>query len=190
MISVGIDVSKDKSMVCFMKPGGEILIKPFEILHTTTDVDNLINLINNFNEEVKVVLESTGHYHLPVMIRLRDNNIFVCIVNALRMKKYCSQNIRRAKTDRIDSIHIASFGLTYWNELIPARETNSVYNELQLLSRQYYQLTSMIVKAKINLNNLIDKVMPGLQKALNDNKYSNRLSEFVKKYKHSDVIKR
>ena len=31
MISVGIDVSKGKSMVCIMKPGGEVLKTPFEM---------------------------------------------------------------------------------------------------------------------------------------------------------------
>ena len=34
MISVGIDVSKGKSTVCIMKPGGEVLETPFEMLHT------------------------------------------------------------------------------------------------------------------------------------------------------------
>ena len=34
MISVGIDVSKGKSMVCIMKPGGEVLKTPFEMQHT------------------------------------------------------------------------------------------------------------------------------------------------------------
>lgn len=33
MISVGIDVSKEKSTVCILKPHGEIISKPFEIQH-------------------------------------------------------------------------------------------------------------------------------------------------------------
>ena len=32
MISVGIDVSKGKSTVCIMKPGGEVLETPFEMI--------------------------------------------------------------------------------------------------------------------------------------------------------------
>ncbi|WP_275298500.1 hypothetical protein [Clostridium sp. YIM B02555] len=31
MISVGIDVSKEKSTVCIVKPCSEILIKPFKV---------------------------------------------------------------------------------------------------------------------------------------------------------------
>lgn len=40
MISVGIDVSKGKSTVCFFKPGGEVLITPYEVTHTKDELDN------------------------------------------------------------------------------------------------------------------------------------------------------
>ena len=102
MISVGIDVSKGKSTVCILKPGGEVIESPFEILHTVESIRFLVDIIKSYNEEVRVVLEDTGHYHLPVVALLLDNGIFVHTVNALRMKKYCSQSIRKAKTDKID----------------------------------------------------------------------------------------
>ena len=127
MISVGIDVSKGKSTVCIMKPGGEVLSAPFEITHTKSEL------------LVRVVMEDTGHYHLPVATLLVDNDIFVCSVKAQRMKKYCSQSIRRAKTDKIDSVHIASYGIAYWNELQPIPCSDDIYKELQLLARHYYQ---------------------------------------------------
>lgn len=98
MISVGIDVSKGKSTVCAMKPGGEVLEPPFEMLHTIEGILSLVRLIGTYTEEIRVVLEDTGHYYWPVVILLVENGIFVCTVNALRMKKYCAQSIRRAKT--------------------------------------------------------------------------------------------
>ena len=118
MNAVGIDISKGKSTVCIMKPCGEILESPFDIGHTADELDSLISLIKSFDEETRVVMEDTGHYHLPVATYLSSHNIFVCCVNALRMKKFCSQSIRRAKTDKIDSIKIASFGITYWNDCL------------------------------------------------------------------------
>ena len=42
MISVGIDISKDRSMICFMKPGGGILEKPYEIAHSRESINELI----------------------------------------------------------------------------------------------------------------------------------------------------
>lgn len=120
MISVGIDVSKGKSTVCILKPGGEVVKSPFEMDHVADELDSLVSLIKSFDEETRVVLEDTGHYHLPVASYLSSHGVFVCCVNALRMKKYCSQSIRRAKTDKIDAVRIASFGITYWSELTRA----------------------------------------------------------------------
>ena len=184
MISVGIDVSKGKSTVCVLKPGGEVLETPFEMLHTMEGILSLVNLIRSYPDEVRVVLEDTGHYHWPVVTLLVENGIFVCSVNALRMKKYCAQSIRKAKTDRIDSVHIASYGLTYWNELVPVKPAEDTYKELKLLARQYYQTVSMLVKAKVNLNNLLDQVMPGIVDLMSDSASNHKLTDFVARYWH------
>ena len=48
-------------------------------------------------------MESTGSYHCPVVAALLENGIFVSVVNSLRMKRFCSQSIRKVKTDRIDA---------------------------------------------------------------------------------------
>ena len=184
MISVGIDVSKGKSMVCIMKPGGEVLKTPFEMLHSMESILHLVKLINSYDEEVRVILEDTGHYHLPVVTLLVEKGIFTCCVNALRMKKFCSQSIRRAKTDKIDAVHIAQFGLTYWDELSPVKPPKSVYQELKVLARQYYQTVSMLVKAKVNLSNLLDQTMPGIKELMNDSPGNHKLTDFVKRYYH------
>ena len=47
MNAVGIDVSKGKSMVAIMRPFGEIVSSPFEIKHTTSDINSLVELINS-----------------------------------------------------------------------------------------------------------------------------------------------
>ena len=184
MISVGIDVSKGKSTVCVMKPGGEVLEPPFEMLHTMEGILSLVRLIGSYTEEVRVVLEDTGHYHWPVVTLLVENGIFVCTVNALRMKKYCAQSIRKAKTDRIDSTRIASYGLTYWSELLPVKPTEDTYRELKLLARQYYQTVSMLIKAKVNLSNLLDQVMPGISNLMSDSASNHKLTDFVARYWH------
>lgn len=188
MISVGIDVSKGKSSVCILKPGGEVIKPPFEMDHTVENLDSLVSLIKSFDEETRVVLEDTGHYHLPVASYLSSHGIFVCCVNALRMKKYCSQSIRRAKTDKIDAVRIASFGITYWSELTRAYDTPDTYDELRFLARQYYQITSILVKAKVNLSNLLDQVMPGISNLLQNQKDNHKLTEFVDRYTHFQTI--
>ena len=50
MISVGIDISKGKSMVCILKPGGEVLAAPFDMLHNIESINALVSLINSYDE--------------------------------------------------------------------------------------------------------------------------------------------
>lgn len=188
MISVGIDVSKGKSTVCIMKPGGEVLSAPFDVLHTKSELLKLVQTIKSQNEAVRVIMEDTGHYHLPVATLLIDNGIFVCSVNALRMKRYSSQNIHGGKTDKIDSVNIASYGITYWSKLIPMQPLNDTYKELQLLARQYYQTTALLVKSKVNFSNLLDRVMPDIQSILTDNNSNSKLTDFVRRYYHFSHI--
>ena len=104
------------------------------------------------------------------------------------MKKFCSQSIRRAKTDKIDSIKIASFGITYWSELTRAYEAPNTYDELKFLARQYYQVTGMLVKSKVNFSNLLDQVMPKINDVLSNQGENHKLTEFVSRYIHFQNI--
>ena len=72
MICVGIDIAKGKSTVCFLKPGGEVLKTPYDMEHTAEEIIKLIRDIRSYDEEVRVVLEATGHYHLPVVTHLLE----------------------------------------------------------------------------------------------------------------------
>ncbi|MDE5558529.1 MAG: IS110 family transposase [Ruminococcus sp.] len=188
MISVGIDVSKGKSTVCILKPGGKILRTPFEINHNVDELDSLVSLIKSFDEETRVVMEDTGHYHLPIATWLSSHDVFVCCVNALRMKKFCSQSIRRAKTNKIDAIKIVSFGITYWTELVQAYSAPDTYEDIRFLSRQYYQTTELLVKEKVNFSNLLDRVMPGISSILTNQGSNHKLTEFVERYIHFQKI--
>ena len=80
MISVGIDVSKGKSTVCILKPGGEVIKPSFEIEHTAEELDSLVSLINSFDEETRVVLEDTGHYHICLSLRIYHHTAFLFAV--------------------------------------------------------------------------------------------------------------
>ena len=51
MNSVGIDVSKGKSMIAVMRPFGEVVISPFEIRHTDNDLCELAKLLRSLPGE-------------------------------------------------------------------------------------------------------------------------------------------
>ncbi|MFR5846022.1 MAG: IS110 family transposase [Oscillospiraceae bacterium] len=114
MLSIGIDVSKGKSTVCGMKPGEKSCTLRLKFSTRGKGMSELVSLLRSSGEEVRAVLESTGSYHCPVVAALLENGIFVSVVNSLRMKRFCSQSIRKVKTDRIDAMQIALYGLAYW----------------------------------------------------------------------------
>ena len=111
MISVGIDVSKGKSTVCAIKPYGEVLMTPRDFKHTKDELESLTKQLSRFKEEIHIIMEATGNYHLPVYQYLKSKDYQISIVNPLEMKRYRCQGIRNPKTDKIDSMIIAQYGI-------------------------------------------------------------------------------
>lgn len=193
MISVGIDVSKGKSTVCILKPYGEIVSSPFEVEHIETAMHELVSMLLKFDDELKVVMEATGIYHLPILTYLADKGIFVSVINPYRMKKYRTQGLRNVKTDKHDSITIANYGIDHWFRLENYRFTDKLYSELKLLGRQYMHYMRMRIESVLSLTHLLDYTMPGIKELLNGwNEASNKdkLSDFVEKYWHFNNITR
>lgn len=191
MISVGIDVSKGKSTVCILKPYGELIQRPFEIMHTVEDLTALVKTIKHLNEETRVVLEATGYYHLPVLEFIKENGIFVSVVNPLVMKKYANISLRKAKTDKIDAVRIANFGIDNWFNSIEYHPDEKIYDELKILGREYIQFMSMYVKCKITLTCILDRTMPGIKELINsysDDFSRNKVGDFTFRFWNYDII--
>lgn len=191
MISVGIDVSKGKSTVCILKPYGEIVSSPFEVRHLESDLDSLAQMILRLDGEVKVTMEATGIYHLPVLNHLQDKGIFVSVVNPFEMKEYACRGIRRAKTDKQDAITISNYGIDNWFRLENFKGDDEIYAELKLLGRQYSHYMEMHIKALLELTHMLDYTMPGIKgkfKSWNESNGKDKLSDFVEKYWHYDNI--
>lgn len=68
LISVGIDVSKGKSTVCIMSHPKKIIHDSFTVLHTISDLALLEAELQKLSGEIKIIMESTGHYHLPIAV--------------------------------------------------------------------------------------------------------------------------
>jgi len=191
MISVGIDISKDKSTVCIMEAYESVIKKPFVVEHTKESLNELVLFINSLSKETKVVMESTGIYHLPVLKELISQNVFVSVINPLVMNKYANTSIRPGKTDNKDSITIANYGIDYWYRLQSYNEKDTRYEQLRLLSRQYNQYINMRVKCKLVLLNLLEQAMPQITTLLENDSQDikrDKLNAFVLKYWHYDNI--
>lgn len=192
MISVGIDVSKGKSTVCILKPYGETVCSPFEVQHMEKDLECLDDLLNKLDGEIRVVMEATGIYHLPILTFLEEKGYFVSVINPFAMKKYAKDNsMRGAKTDRLDSAMIANYGIDKWFRLQRHESDEETYAELKLLGRRYRYYMELHVKALLELTHILDYTMPGIKKLFgswNEASNKDKLSDFVERFWHFDLI--
>lgn len=193
MIAVGIDVSKSKSTVAIIDSDGQILLKPRNYNHTVSEMLNLVSLINSYSQDVRVAMEATGHYHYPILKTLLKENIYVSLVNPYLMKKYGDNSIRKGKTDKKDAMRIAFYVIEKSYILKPYTPADQKYSDLKFLSRQYQQSINLKTKARIQLHNLLDEIMPGIQKLFSSNNAisptQNLFLDFIEKYESFDKIR-
>ncbi len=192
MIAVGIDVSKSKSTVAIISSDGEIIMKPTDFHHNKPSLTQLIPILQDFEDEVRIVMEATGHYHQPVLKALLEANLFVSVVNPYIIKKYADNELRKVKTDKKDAMRIAWYALEKQFTLINYTVYNKKYDDLHYLSRQYKQCVSMRVKARVQLINLLDEIMPGVVNIVTSrtaDPADNFFYKFLSKYESYDKIK-
>ena len=162
MNAVGIDVSKGTSTVAIIRPFGEVIRKPFDVIHTKQGLNELANVILSLEGESKVVLENTGKYSDPVIKVLSEAGVFVCPVNAKLIHDYGGDTIRRDKTDPIDSMKIAGFCLDKWAKLERFSPVDEMRKTLKTYNRQLDEYMRVKVMLKNNLISLTDQVFPGV----------------------------
>ena len=160
MNCVGIDVSKGKSTIAVMRPFGEVVVSPFEVRHTASELSELARLLKNLDGETRVVMESTGNYHAPVAWLLHGAGFYVSVVNAMLVHDYGNNSLRRGKTDKKDAVKLANYGLDHWLTLpryVPEEDTRLM---LKTCYRQYQQYSKVQTMLKNNLISLLDTAFP------------------------------
>ena len=191
MNSVGIDVSKGKSMIAVMRPFGEVVVSPFEIHHTDSELCELTKLLSGLSGETRVVMESTGNYHLPVAWLLNDSGFYVSVVNAMLVHDYGNNSLRRAKTDKKDAIKLANYGLDHWLTLpryVSEEETRLM---LKNCYRQYQQYSKVRTMLKNNLISLLDTAFPGANRLFSSSPRadgSEKWVDFVAAFWHCECV--
>ena len=191
MNSIGIDVSKGKSTIAVMRPFGETVIPPFECTHTESELGKLANLLKSLPGESRVIMESTGNYHAPVAHFLHDAGFYVCVVNPLVTKNYRNNRVREAKTDKIDAVKLANYGIEYWHELrrfFPEAETRLM---LKTCYRQYQQYSKLNTMLKNNLISMLDTAFPEVNRLFTSPPRadgSEKWVDFVETFWHCECV--
>jgi transposase len=110
---IGLDVAKGKSQVQGFLDKRKPYRKSFSFLH---NLEELNHIFLKFLKEIEalagkkpsVVLESTGHYHAPVVQFLEEHQYVTILVNPLISYRAKSSSLRKVKTDAIDAYNEAA----------------------------------------------------------------------------------
>ena len=167
VISVGIDVSKDKHDCFILSSEGETLADGFTIPNTLDGFNFLLRKIQDCTtpqDKIKVGLEATGHYSYNLLGFLLDNGLATYVLNPLRTNLYRkSLSLRKTKTDRVDARTIASMLLSDAG-LKPYTSTAYHNEELKSLTRYRFDKVKERAKLKSSISRLVCILFPELEK--------------------------
>ena len=126
-----------KSTVTARRPGGEIVLLPFDVEHTAEGLKKLITKLRQLDGEIRIVMEHTGMYWRPIAMTLKEVGFYVSVVNAILIHNFSDNSIRKVKTDRADAMKIANYGLTFWIDLQEYAGEDENRQLLKIQSRLY-----------------------------------------------------
>ena len=155
IVSVGIDVAKDKHDCFIQSSEGEVLADVFTISNNMDGFNILLEKIRTCTspqDKIKVGLEATGHYSYNLLGFLLDNGLATK-----------SLSLRKTKTDRVDARTIAAMLLSDAG-LKPYTDTAYHNEELKSLTRYRFDKVKERAKLKSSVSRLVCILFPELEK--------------------------
>ncbi|MBD5526543.1 MAG: IS110 family transposase [Lachnospiraceae bacterium] len=165
MIYVGIDIAKLNHFASAISSNGTELMKPFKF---TNDSDGfqLLNsrLVELSYEDDSIIigLESTAHYGDNLVRYLVACNYNVCVLNPIKTSVMRKDNIRKTKTDKVDTLIIAKTLMMQDSyRFISFFDLDLM--DLKQLGRFRQKTIKQRTRLKIQLTSYVDQVFPELQ---------------------------
>ena len=193
MNAVGIDVSKNKSMVSVLRPFGEVVMRPFEVKHSVADLSELARQLKAIDGETRVVMEHTGRYYESVANVLHEAGLFVSAVNPLLIKEYGGNSLRKVKTDKADSQKIARYALDNWADLRDYTPMDTIRYDLKTLNRQFQLASKQKTAMSNNLIALLEQTFPDVRKCFDSPVRSDgtqKWVDFAHTFWHVDCVRK
>lgn len=180
MIYVGIDIAKLNHFAAAISSEGEILIEPFKF---TNDYDGFYLLLSKLapldQDSIIIGLESTAHYGDNLVRFLICKDFKVCVLNPLSTSSMRKNNIRKTKTDKVDTFVIAKT-LMMQDSLRFITLKDLDYIELKELGRFRQKTVKQRTRLKIQLTSYIDQVFPELQSFFKSGVHQNSVYALLK----------
>ena len=188
MIYVGIDITKLNHFAAASSSDGEILIEPFKF---TNDYDGFYLLLSNLapldQNSIIIGLESTAHYGDNLVRFLISKGFKVCVLNPIQTSSMRKNNVRKTKTDKVDTFVIAKT-LMMQDSLRFMTLKDLDHIELKELSRFRQKLVKQRTRLKIQLTSYVDQVFPELQYFFKSGLHQNSVYALLKEAPTPAVI--
>lgn len=98
-----------KNVAILLDEQGDVAMAPFRVSYNRQGFGALIEQLEPFKEEVRIGLESTGHYWLALFDKLTEAGFQVSLLNPMQVHAYSRTAIRRRKNDRLDAYWVADY---------------------------------------------------------------------------------
>ena len=162
MIYVGIDIAKLNHFASIISSDGEVLIEPFKFSNDSGGFRLLLSKLDQFESDSLVIgLESTAHYGNNLVEFLVSRHFQVCVINPIQTSAMRKNNIRKTKTDRIDTLLIAKTLMVQPHRFYDKQDIDLMH--LKNLGRFRQVLMKQRTSAKIKLTSFLDQAFPELQ---------------------------
>lgn len=156
---LGIDIGKNTHVASLVDDKKKVIFKAFSFSNSIDGAESLILKLETFKNELEVGMEATGHYWLSLYSYLVEKNFTVRVINPIQTDGWrCGVEIRKRKTDIIDSLLIAD--LLRYGDFVETSLSNEDYLSLRNLSRFRSYLISSIGDLKRKTIALLDQVFP------------------------------
>lgn len=162
MIYVGIDIAKLNHFATAISSDGEVLLEPFKFTNDNDGFCLLASKLNSFEKDQLIIgLESTAHYGNNLLMFLVPKGYNVCLINPIQTAQMRKKNIRKTKTDKVDTIVICKVLMMHPHRFLTLYDIGLM--QLKNLGRFRQKIVKQRTRLKILLTSYVDQVFPELQ---------------------------
>ena len=162
MIYVGIDIAKLNHFATAISSDGEVLLEPFKFTNDNDGFCLLASKLNSFEKDQIIIgLESTAHYGNNLLMFLVPKGYNVCLINPIQTAQMRKNNIRKTKTDKVDTIIICKVLMMHPHRFVTLYDIGLM--QLKNLGRFRQKIVKQRTRLKIQLTSYVDQVFPELQ---------------------------
>ena len=163
MIYVGVDIAKLNHFASALSSDGEVLMEPFKFTNDNDGFQLLVSKLEQFDKNSIIIgLESTAHYGDNLVRYLVTGNYKVCVLNPIKTSVMRKNNIRKTKTDKVDTTIICKTLMMQESLRFVTFYDLDLMN-LKTLGRFRQKTIKQRTRLKIQLTSYVDEVFPELQ---------------------------